>query len=186
MVDRHGQVRQPAPGVRTPGRRDRRRPWTPRPRDNRRRRRCLRGTARRRPRSAARQRRVRLPGRAAERDDERPLAKKELLPCLPPRSAVDVIVRSPASSTPGLRVYSSSAAVRVNSTSIVHGLPGSYGGTAPRSASAAFAPSSISSRARCGGQLTRAELPEPALDGDRLQAVAQQLAPLRGTPPRRR
>ncbi len=49
--------------------------------------------------------------------------------------------------------------MRLNSTLISQGLPGSYGGTAFRSPSAFFAPSSISFRARTGG-IWRAA-PEP-------------------------
>ncbi len=51
----------------------------------------------------------------------------------------------------------------MNSTSIVQGLPGSYGGTASRFASARFAPASISSRARCGGSWRALNWPSPFL-----------------------
>ncbi len=94
---------------------------------------------------------VRLPGGSTQREGEGGYRKKNCCHASHHVVAVDVIVRSAVSATPGFRVYSSSEAVRVNSTSIVHGLPGSYGATALRSESAAFAPASISSRARWAG-----------------------------------
>ena len=60
-------------------------------------------------------------------------------------------MRPSSRSTPGWKRSRSAGWVRLNSTLTSQGLPGSYGGTAFRSASAVFAPSSISFRARNGG-----------------------------------
>lgn len=78
-------------------------------------------------------------------------------------SARETTVRESSSSIPGRPSSRFGSRVFLNSTLISAGRPGSYGRTAPRSASAVRAPFSTSSRARAGG-IRRALLePRPFL-----------------------
>ena len=60
-------------------------------------------------------------------DDLEPQGRKNCRHAVHQSSAREAILRPSSRSTPGLRAYSSQASVRVNSTTISHGEPGSYG-----------------------------------------------------------
>src|SRR5207237_2060396 len=89
-------------------------------------------------------------------------AKKNCFQADHQSSARETIVRSSTSSTPDWKRSFCGGDVPLYSTLISQGLPGSYGGTAFRSDSARFAPSSTSSRARFGVRIRAALAPSPS------------------------